>query len=80
MIPQWDFFLEDSNLKRWQIHNHCFALRNLEGISGSKVSQWKHFKCMVNSFGGEHFSFMPDSYILPELVSCVEHLILSYFV
>ena len=49
-----------------QVHNHCFGLENLEGVSGSKVSQWKHFKCMQDAFGEYEFNFMPESFVLTE--------------
>ena len=73
MVPQWDFFhmAATPHLPRpWQIHNHCLALTNRRGISGSKVSQWELFRCMREKFGLEEFSYMPESPIIPRSV-CV---------
>ena len=59
MVPQWDFFRMAStpHLPRpWQIHNHCLALTNKRGISGSKVSQWELFRCMREKFGPEVYA------------------------
>jgi hypothetical protein len=68
LVPQWDYLPKgDEEFPRtWQIQNHCFGMRNVEGISGSKVSQWKHFECMRSEFGAKDFDFIPESYILPE--------------
>ena len=52
----------------WQIHNHCLALTDKRGISGSKVSQWELFKCMKDKFGPEEFSYMPETLVIPRYV------------
>lgn len=68
MTPQWHYLTHESIEfpRRWQVHNHCFGLDNLEGVSGTKVSQWKHFKCMQDAFGEDEYNFMPESYVLTE--------------
>ena len=64
MVPQWEHFPEGIP-HRWQVHNHCLALTNFRGISGSKISQWEKFKCMQDKFGKESYNYMPDSFIPP---------------
>lgn len=66
MFPQWDYITQQSIAvpSYWQVHNHCFALSNNQGISGTKISQWNHYKCMRDKHGPDAFQYMPKTIIL----------------
>jgi hypothetical protein len=69
MVPQWEALHTTKTpglLRPWQVHNHCLSLSNGRGISGSKVSQWEMYRCMIEKHGQEAFSYMPDTFILPK--------------
>lgn len=79
MVPQWSSLptspSPDLQLPRpWQRHNHCLSLTDNRGISGGKISQWQLFKCMRKAHGSRHFSYMPESLILPDEVSELERV------
>ena len=69
MYPQWNFINKQSVTvpSYWQIHNHCFALTDNQGISGTKISQWEHYKCMRNRYGPDAFWYMPETVVLQRL-------------
>ncbi len=71
MIPQWNNFqtAQTPNLPRpWQVHNHCLSLRDGQGISGNKISQWNLYKCMRDKHGPIEYNYMPESLVLPRYI------------
>ena len=68
MVPQWSYLhtaLTPALPRPWQVHNHCLSLHDGKGISGTKVSQWQFFKCMMTKYGSQHFDYMPETLVLP---------------
>jgi hypothetical protein len=47
-------------------HQRCNICHGYNGIAGNKVTQWKLYKYMQDTFGKEDFNFLPTSYVLPQ--------------
>lgn len=69
MFPQWNYIGQQSITvpHHWQVHNHCFSLQDNQGISGTKISQWEHYKCMLDRHGPDAFWYMPETIVLQRL-------------
>jgi hypothetical protein len=65
-VDGWANVNPADNSRPWQVHNHCL-LSGFPGlIAGNKANLHVQMKLMQKNYGGGHYDFYPEGYLLPQ--------------